>query len=194
MAACVTTANADIFISWTAGFGFYQNGGTGGNTAGQGIMNFNGGSTLVYFYWTPTAVIDPADPGDAQFAGGDDVFLGQYTVTMPPATEWGDYGVPTNTVYLDSTYGVGSLQTGFIYARIFQDGSPAAGDYYNDGAAMGPADGLTIYTGGADPADTYFHTPSNDLELNQQIVPEPATLAFMGIGSLLIAVRRSRKS
>jgi hypothetical protein len=187
VAGMAVAARADISINWRGQTGFYDNGQFLVDPTG-GILN-DGNSGLALLIWTPTAVIDPVDPsnGGNGYVSGDDIFLDSVTILAPG----NDYGAFANTeAYTDAAYaaqlGTNLLANGFVYFRVFSDTTPANGEYYYDSGTLD----ATPYTGLEAPQDLDQSNLAQGNELNVQIVPEPTTIAFMGIGSLLVALRR----
>lgn len=187
-------ARADININWFAQAGFYDNGQFGVDPNG-GIL-FSGGNATAQLIWTPTASIDIVDPSNGAngYVSGDDIFLDSFTFTTGGGanTTYGDFSNGSE-IYTDAAYagvlGTNVLANGFVYYRVFTDNSPDGGEFYYDSATLD----ANAYTGVESPQSLDQENTSAGNELDTQIVPEPTTLAFMGIGSILVALRR-RKS
>ena len=87
------------------------------------------------------------------------------------------------------------FESGFLYIRVFSAEVPTVGDYYWNG----PVFATINNPGGSNPRDVVSTGPagsgSGDFGthiVNIQIVPEPSTLAFLGIGGLVLAIRRRK--
>ena len=76
---------------------------------------------------------------------------------------------------------------GFVYQRVFQ-GTPALGSYYYDSAFLTPTFS-TAWPGGMMPPDV-FNLP--DSFKTDKVIPEPATMGLLGLGALVMAIRRRR--
>lgn len=185
-------AHADIQINWRAQAGFYHNG-TVGNFPNDGIL-FPSGSTIAMLIWSPDSVINDVDPSNVggNYVGGNDLYLDTFVVSYPGSSlsEFADY-LNGAEIYVNANYGGTLLQNGFVYARIFQDATPVAGEYYFDSPVLA----TTAYTG-IEGAQLLDHNTdnTNGNELNKLIVPEPSVLAFLGAGALVVAFRRMRRA
>ncbi len=88
--------------------------------------------------------------------------------------------------YLDTTWSSGDV--GYIFQRVFE-GAPAVNSWYFDSTPVAlDADPTTVqenYIEGSSSA-------SSGVQPNQQVVPEPATMGLLGLGALVMAIRRRR--
>jgi len=185
VAMAATPAAADIQVNWLATLGFFANDAVDpGNPAVPGDYIRDGsqpgaGGVLAVLIWSPDATIDPplatgASPAVGSPAGTEnDVVLNVHTGAFAP---FGDYS-PGTTVYTNSSFGGANLQGGFIYARIFQDLSADAGDFYNDGMIVSAVPYL--FTGGEPPVQ-YDHNSGDDPffggQLDSQLVVPTGTI------------------
>jgi hypothetical protein len=142
------------------------------------------------FVPTPTGVFAPV---------GGDIFLAALSTQ--------ETGFPARNGRISGhgaeTFGGGTTNYagGYVYIAAFEypyatyQGNPGtvpAGTYYGVGPAVGPAtqqfpDPATIDDYGAN------LTPASPITTNQQIVPEPTTMALFGLGIVVIALRKLRK-
>jgi hypothetical protein len=74
----------------------------------------------------------------------------------------------------------GAYAGGYVYARFFQTLTPVGGDYYNTSALSGA---LADY-----PSLNTYNVAG--ITMDQTIVPEPGTLALLGLGLAAVALRR----
>lgn len=179
MAVC---ANANIIINWQADAGFFD------NVNGQnGILDPNG-STIARLVYSSDNSADNVIAGGAFQAGGNDVVLATFTVSSPSASTFADFNAGTYN---------GTFLSGFIYAQIFDKGGNSAITqgmlYYNS-----PLQATVNNSGAPNPPQVLqMNTDlTNGNELTRTVlaaVPEPSTYAFMGIGAVLMAIRRFRR-
>jgi len=177
------TAHANINVLWSGLGGFNMP-----VIEGQGpiLDPFPGQVALTQLIFTPDPFISPALPGGD--VSGNEVILDFY---------WNDedeFGTvqPQNFTT--------TFSAGFIYARIFEgvNGTPAtadpadiiAGQWYYAGPLVATIDN-------SDPGDPDAYDMSRNLstsgfgdDLDLQVVPEPSVFALLGIGGLMLALRR----
>jgi len=166
-------------------------------TSGAGIILQADGTTLLpasqafAVYWSDDAVIS-FNNANYQAPGGDDVFLGVFNTSGGVAAVGritGNANVP-----FASAPGANS-----IYIVVFQTAYNGGGSAIGDGTKYGVG---PVFTGLTDAstlpppnADNYGITmTANHITLNQTMVPEPASFAFFGLGVLVFAIRRFRRS
>ncbi len=145
------------------------------------------------------AVYSSAD-GTADFSssstltspGGNDTYLGDFTT-----------GTSSGRITGNNVDNFASLTAGGnIYIVVFNAawnaGAPTigAGTQYGVGFVYGPTANQDIVPQPAPDSYGTHYTAVAPLLLNQTLtlVPEPTTLAFFGIGGLLFAIRRFRRS
>ncbi len=143
--------------------------------------------------------------------GGDDELVAQRTIALgggtasEDSTSWNNWMVNTggNTVYeLLADGGQNWWDGGLMYQRIFQcdtlvtEGDPgmhgSAWFYETPGANMLTID--TTYVTGGFAQDFPVGTPSTFGVPTHQVnvIPEPATMGLLGLGALVMAIRRRR--
>ena len=191
--ACVMIAgfaSADIEVAWQASSGFYVNGsGPLPDDPGDYVGPVYGGIT-VQLIWSPDDQISEIDPFNAVngYVSGGELQLTSIFVNG------NDYGFhASGGVFEDANFDTGAvlLDQGYVYVRLFGDLTPTVGDYYFASTVVDPA--LRTEPPGS---PTFIELNDNLVigdELNRLIVPEPSVLAFLGLGGLLMAVRRRLK-
>lgn len=120
----VSMAQANVYVNWgsTGGFGYAPvSGYTGTPLLGAGA------STVAQLIWSVDDVIDDAGIGGT--VTGDDVLLASTTVSGDATGGWAYFG-------LDFDDGGAQDAGGYIYARIFQDDTIGAGDWFYAGAIV----------------------------------------------------------
>jgi len=201
----VVSASAWVGIDWQPGWGVY-------NFDSPDVVNFDTGNSLLansgaiwqLIYAGADDAMDPFSTSEGgagiedNYVTGDDVVWGERIVAMGGGTA-GD-GTDWDTWLLwqgsgDSTYENPSWsKAGFVYQRIFE-GLVVTADALNytsplfaynpnwwDGTGVKPtAEMMYTETGSS-------VTPTAGV----QPVPEPATMGLLGLGALVMAIRRRR--
>ncbi len=181
------TSQAALMIDWHDYTGFSMNDNV------TAILDAGVGSqALVQLIFTASGTQSAALIGGA--ASGDNVILDQQVIDS--AVLGNDYGAGFSYSYVNADM-VGSLFVrvfqggtsignvspgawyfnGYLHTAVVNPGPPAAPDAVPAGVPPG---------GGTGPFGTYA--------LNQQVVPEPTTLALAALGVLGVVVRRFRRS
>lgn len=142
--------------------------------------------------------IDLSNSANGWVSSDDDVWatrtlsqsIAQGDVTAAEdGTVW-DYmmtSVSGTTSYTD----VGWNTAGYVFQRVFE-GTPAALSWYYESSLTALSTG---YTGSPQlPQEFFIATASSAFQPDQQIpsVPEPATMGLLGLGALVMAIRRRR--
>lgn len=178
------SANAGLYIAWQAAYGFHLN----GNEA-QGLLGpaSSGLSTIVQLIFSTDVTADIVDPNNAagHYVSGNDTWLAEITITegVGGIDEW---------AYFSAQSYEGAYSAGYFFGRIFQDTTPALGEYYYNGSVT-LAEDRTVPPAAPQLCElnTIFTGAGNNV--NIEIIPEPGTLALFGIGLLTIAAGRARR-
>ena len=181
------TVLASISIDWFTYGTIYLNDGTTPLPAGS----------IAQLIWSQDATMSPYNPTDALVVNSNEVLLAQI------ATAAGD----DNPIqigaaqYDEETYGISDTNyfaNGYVYVRVFDylqaNGTPTNDTWFIEATVTGP-----VYSQHASspPASTSVDITGgfgNSVSLNDQVVvPEPTTMAIMGIGLLTLVSRRFRR-
>ena len=180
------SAQAAIFVRWEGPDGFYRSDDT------TGLLAPVTGSQTAYaqLIYTP---VNSYGTDMGELVGGG-VVAGQQVLDTFIITDAGPNDYATFVDSFSTTF-----QAGFIFARVFDQGTgnPAnivAGTWYYNSPIIATVDNIT-----ANP--TVFNIQGNNPSVINsgfgdtvflQVVPEPSTLAFLGIGGLVLAIRRRK--
>lgn len=199
MVAC---ASAGVGIAWTVQYGGYSHEASATtNATGALLDTYSVTWQLIY-----AGANDAADPvslltggPNGDYVSGDDVVWGSREIGIgggsgndaPNNTTWDNWMINQtgNVLYEDLAWST----SGKVFQRVFE-GTPATLSWYFQSELV---DLNTGYTGSpALPQTFYIDTPSAGFKPNQQIpgapVPEPATMGLLGLGALVMAIRRRR--
>jgi hypothetical protein len=183
MLAMGLNSNAALQVAWNAVDGFVRSDGVTG--IGTGISNGDP-IYLAQLLFTPSGVVSSVLPTGTPT--GDNVVLDSVIVN----NVGDDYGFLPNQNY------TGSFSPGFVFARVFDVGSDNTsnidpGFFYYDSPTLAAVDesdpsifqAFNIHSGSG-PFEPGFQTD----QLNLEVVPEPSVFALLGIGGLMLALRR----
>jgi hypothetical protein len=208
LAVVTSVATAGIGVLWTVGYGAYDH--NAANVVSDPSPNqllANYGAIWQLIYAGPNNAIEAPDASNV--AGGyvntgptgDDIVwrtrvipMGGNSGGVPCAadgTTWDTWMVWTGTGdngYVDLAWST----AGSVYQRVFEtpiSGPPAVGSWYYDSPLLALNTGFT--GGGAPLQDFPLDNGQGGFKTNQQI-PEPATMGLLGLGALVMAIRRRR--
>jgi len=193
----VALSTADVYVAWQATYGFYFTANSSVGILGDGTGN----SALAQLIWSPDNIADAATDGALNYTSGNDVWLANTIIT--------EDGIMNDGVTFDSFSYFSAVETsdgganpdsGYVYARIFQNAAPTAGNWYYVGSIIAASD-----LNSSDPLvtaqpyelnrDTLGGGDAIDGAFGAQVVPvpEPGTMALFAIGVATLAASRRRR-
>ena len=203
LAVATTVASAAVGVAWsTVNWGENHLG--DGSGSGNAILDAN--SVLWQLIYAGADGLIDAIPNDptitATTAFGDDAVWayrtlaetddGTFVTASQDGTIWDVWMMEQagggSTVYTDLSWNT----AGFVYQRVFESINPIVGTWYYESSLTALNTG---YDPGAPSTMTLCYTVGGDAFVpNQQVtsVPEPATMGLLGLGALVMAIRRRR--
>jgi len=185
LAVGVSVAFAGIAVNWNIQYGAYTHDAPN-VTDWPSPNNMLGTYSAIWqlIYAGPNDAIDPipalVNPADGPDRTWDD---------------WMTWQATGNPSYQDAAW----VTAGYVYQRVFEtqvQGTISNGDYYFETGLLeldttwsaGPPAGLS--------QNFYVDTPSAGFQPDTEIsvIPEPATMSLLGLGALVMAIRRRRRS
>lgn len=202
LAVATATSFAGVGINWTTGYGVYDHNAVdlGGATGAIGD-NYAVTWQLIYAGADNQADLPGTSLGGAGIADDyvtdDDVVWGSRIIPIGggaagDGSSWNEWlldtGAAGTTVYEDLAWNT----AGFVYQRIYENPVQANAWYFQtDLVALN-----TSYTGGGQTANDFLADGGVGIQPDQQVpsapIPEPTTMALLGLGALTMAIRRRR--
>ena len=203
LAVATSVATAGVGIQWGTYYAGYEHTVTPPLTGGTGALLDNYSVIWQLIYAGADNIANPIDstdlgtgaPGIADDYGvsGDDVVWAQRIIAQGggaagDGTTWDNWLAlqSGSIVYEDLSWNT----AGFVYQRVFEGNPLVSGVtwyYQTEPLALN-----TGYAGGGQPPQDFFlDTPTEGFQPNQ-IIPEPATMSLLGLGALVMAIRRRR--
>lgn len=207
LAVAVTMASAGVGIQWSTAY-------WGEDGSGNGFLDNNSGLWQL-IYAGANNVADSIESVDASWgvgaAGiaddyvvGDDVVWAQRTIAQGGGTAPEDGTTWDNWLSYQSgpfpVYENGAWATpGFVFQRVFESATPTSGTMFWETSPLALDLTYTPGTGGS-AKDMYVDSPTglaNDAaafsaDKTVTVIPEPATMSLLGLGALVMAIRRRR--
>lgn len=207
LAVATSVATAGVGITWSVSWGAYDHEApnvTDDPSAYQWLNNYSAIWQLIYAgaddmidpIPDPTTSAPAVDPMTGYIqVYGDDVVWAERNIALGggaagDGTSWDTWMLQTAGVamYEDLSWNT----AGFVYQRLYE-GTPADQSYYYETGLLALD---TTHSSGGTGQDFYVDpSGSGGFQPDQQVhvVPEPATMGLLGLGALVMAIRRRRK-
>ena len=204
LAVAATCASAGVGILWTISYGAYTH--DAPNVTDYPSPNNMLGSYSAIWQLIYAGADNIANPLDSQDLGtgapgiaddygvaGDDVVWAERIIALGggaagDGTSWDEWMVWDGTgdnSYVDLSWAT----AGFVYQRVFE-GTPVANVsyfYQSDLVALN-----TGFAGGGAPLQDFSLDTGSAGFQPDHVIPEPATMSLLGLGALVMAIRRRR--
>ena len=199
VATMASVAMAGVGIQWTTGYGGYTH--TSPIITGFDNAILDSYSVIWQLVYSGTDGINPPSlaTAGAGYVTGDDVVWATRTIAQGGGTGAEDGSTWNNFMYRADLSGSTTFENaawataGSVYQRVFE-GTPAPGTYWYD-SPLFTYDATWTDSQAAESFNTEvnmnvggFHAPAG----NFFPVPEPATMSLLGLGALVMAIRRRR--
>ena len=213
MAVMTSMAFADVAIEWMGYWGGYNNTVANPLTGTSSSDSIRAGNSVIWqLVWAGNDGAQAANmfnAGSGYVSGNDQVLAtrtmaaGTGLITAPEdSTQWDEWLYKDvqvgSRIYINSSWGFGE---GYVYQRVFQ-GTPTYGSWYYTSGLLAVDTGINLSNPGS---QQVFYTETGYLgwnnsspenrgykPLDQFAVPEPATMSLLGLGALVMAIRRRR--
>ncbi len=153
---------------------------------------------LIQLIWRPDNTADrtvsKAGIGGAVDASGGEILISS-AFTLSPTGPPPDFGLWVDNIYVIFESTIPDVHSGYIFTRIFQDGTADFGDIYYDTEYLSSS--LVYEELDVNSIET-ANTVTDDVEISSlgtTVIPEPATIGLMGIAGLgmFLARRKVRR-
>ena len=222
VAVATSVSMAGVRIDWNTGWGGFDHTAGANPVSGNNLLDGYGAIWQLIFAGADNAIdpiddqLAPVDPtawaaNNYLRPGGDDVLLGQRIIPMGGGAATGGMANDTPTTWDNTMYlalGFTTLEdlswstAGFIYQRVFE-GTPGNLSYFYETGLLAlntsfvAGDGLVAQSFFVDGTAPNYDSVNSGFSPQSQVatttpVPEPATMGLLGLGALVMAIRRRR--
>ena len=196
-AAAASFASAGVGVLWSTTTGGFTHD-AADLISGDDLLLDNYNVTWQLIYAGANNVADDVSlatgGANGDFVSGDDVVWGTRTIALGGGTavedgtdwnNWMNWEGASSIVYEDLAWST----AGYVFQRVFE-GTPAALSWYFETDLLALNTG---YTGSPQfPQSFVLDNEFAGFQPDQQIIPEPATMSLLGLGALVMAIRRRR--
>ena len=184
-------AATGVAVQWTTAYGIYDHAAVDltSTTTGGILDSYAITWQLIYSLDNVADAPDAGNGANGWVSNDDEVWatrtFAQDDGSASDGTEWDlfVYYASGDTQYNDTTWAAGDV--GYIFQRVFE-GAPAVGSYFYDSTPVAlDADPATYQS-------SYIDAAGGGTAGIQPAVPEPATMGLLGLGALVMAIRRRR--
>lgn len=191
----VASASAGVGLTWTTIYGGYTHD-AANTTSSDDLLLDSYGVTWQLIYAGANNAIDPVElsNGINGWVSGDDDVWATRTIAQgggtasEDSTDWDNWMTwqgSGSIVYEDLSWNT----AGYVFQRVYE-GTLSAGSWYFESNLLALNTGYTGSPGF--PQEFALDSSSSGFQPNQQLIPEPATMGLLGLGALVMAIRRRR--
>ena len=219
MSVATAVSMAGVRIDWYTGWGAFDHTAAENPTSGNNLLDGHSAIWQLIFAGADDTIdsiddaANPVDPAAWQAnnylrPGGDDVLMGQRIIPLGGGDATGGLAYDNLTSWDNTMFQAGGnaqyenltwTEAGFVYQRVFE-GTPQHLSYFYETGLLAltttfvAGDGLPAQLFLVDGVGPDYDSVASGFSPHQQVqaVPEPATMGLLGLGALVMAIRRRR--